>query len=122
MKYFDYIKIGITSILIGGSSLAFAQQSTRTLRDVVSDISDILGDAVMPLLFVFALSWFIWGVVEFIGSADNKEKRTKGRTRMLWGIIALFAMVSFLGLTSIFTETFFNQSPTLPQLYENTTQ
>lgn len=122
MNYFDYIKTGIVAVSIGSAPIVFAQQSSRTLRDVVADISGILGDAVMPLLFIFALSWFIWGVVEFIGSADNKEKRTKGRVRMLWGIIALFAMVSFLGLTSIFTETFFNQSPTLPQLYENTTQ
>ena len=90
----------------------------NTFRDFVVEVVDILGTAIMPLMFLAALTWFIWGVVEFIRNSDNQEKRKEGRTRMLWGIIALFVMVSFLGITSIFTETFFNRQPFLPQFNE----
>lgn len=94
----------------------FAQ--TNTLRNVVSDIVAFLSGSILPLLFLIALTWFIWGTVQFIRNSDNQEKRKEGRKRMLWGIIALFVMVSYLGITAIFTETFFNRGPILPQLYE----
>lgn len=122
MKYLSHIKIALVSFVSGFASFSFAQNEQRTLRDVARSVADLLGSALMPLLFIFGLSWFIWGVVDFIGSADNKEKRALGRRRMLWGLVALFAMVSFLGLTSILTETVFNSQPILPQLYENTNQ
>ena len=92
----------------------------NTFKDFVTEVVDIVGGAVMPLLFLAALTWFIWGVVEFIRNSDNQEKRKKGRARMLWGIIALFAMVSYLGITSVFTETLFNDRPFLPQFNETT--
>ncbi len=94
----------------------FAQ--ARSFRSIVASIVDLVGSALMPLLFVMALTMFIWGVFEFIRNSDNQEKRKQGRTRMLWGIIALFIMVSYLGLTSILTQTLFNRQPFLPQLYE----
>lgn len=94
----------------------FAQ--TRTFRSIVANVVDLITTAVMPLLFIFALAYFIWGVVLFIKNSDNQEKRKQGRTRILWGIIALFIMVSYLGITSIFTQSLFNRQPLLPQLYE----
>jgi uncharacterized membrane protein YidH (DUF202 family) len=106
--------IAFTSVV--SAPVVFAQ--TRTLRSIAGSIVELLGDLVMPLLFILALSWFIWGTIEFIRNSDNQEKRKEGRRRMLWGIIALFVMVAFLGITSIFTETFFNRQPSLPQLYE----
>lgn len=90
----------------------------RSFRSIVASIVDLVGSALMPLLFVMALTMFIWGVFEFIRNSDNQEKRKQGRARMLWGIIALFIMVSYLGLTSILTQTLFNRQPFLPQLYE----
>ena len=97
--------------------LAFAQ-GQDTFKNIVIDIVDLIGGSIMPLLFLIALSWFIWGVIEFIRNSDNQEKRKEGRRRMLWGIVALFVMVSYLGITSVFTETLFNRQPILPQLYE----
>lgn len=92
----------------------------NTFRNFVIEVVDILGGAVMPLLFLAALTWFIWGVVEFIRNSDNQEKRKQGRSKMLWGIIALFVMVSYLGITSVFTESLFNRQPILPQFNEET--
>jgi hypothetical protein len=98
-------------------SLTFAQ--TQTLRSITIQVVEFLSEVVLPLLFLAALTWFIWGTVQFIRNSDNQEKRKQGRVRMLLGIIALFVMVSYLGLTSVFTQTLFNQNPILPQLYED---
>lgn len=112
---FLHIGIIITSFT---PVMVFAQSDT--FRGIVADIVDFISGSVMPLLFLAALTWFIWGTVQFIRNSDNQEKRKEGRSRMLWGIIALFVMVSYLGITAVFTETFFNRGPILPQLYENT--
>jgi Mn2+/Fe2+ NRAMP family transporter len=114
-RSFAYICILISSTALPVAAFA---QGQETFKNIVIDIVDLIGGSVMPLLFLAALTWFIWGVVEFIRNSDNQEKRKQGRRRMLWGIVALFVMVSYLGITSVFTETLFNRQPILPQLYE----
>jgi nitrogen fixation/metabolism regulation signal transduction histidine kinase len=105
-----------TTILLGFSPVvSFA--AGRNIASIANNIKKFLSSLVVPMLFTIALSWFIWGVVDFIKSAENSEEREKGKTRMLWGIIALFAMIAFLGLTSILTNTFFNTGTILPQFY-----
>jgi ABC-type transport system involved in cytochrome c biogenesis permease component len=89
-----------------------------TFKEAVASITNI-GGLLMPLLFSIALAWFIWGVADFIRSADNPEQRKKGKQRMLWSILALTAMVGYLGLASVFTNTFFGSNANvLPQLFE----
>jgi hypothetical protein len=59
------------------------------------------------LVLALALLFFFWGVAKFILNADNDEKRTEGKKVMIWGIIALFVMVSVWGLINILANTFF---------------
>ncbi len=72
---------------------------------------------VIPLLFAVAILVFVWGVVQFIGNADNEEKRTQGRNFMVYGIISLFVMVSIWGLVSVLSTTF-GIKTFIPQLQE----
>lgn len=91
----------------------------RSVRGIASWFLNLVFGPLMPLLFAAALLWFIWGLTEFIRAADNSEERLRGKRRMLWGILALFFMVTFLGITTIFTQTLFNDRPFLPQLHTN---
>jgi uncharacterized membrane protein len=102
------------SILLPSFALA-----AGTIKSAAYAIATFLGKPLMALLFTIALVMFLWGVLEFIKNAENSEEREKGKQKMLWGIIGLFAMVSFLGLTGVLTGTFFNNDkPLLPQFYE----
>lgn len=112
MKDLKYTIIYL-GILAGMPSVA----SAATFRSFVVQVTNFVGEALMPLLFSAALAYFIWGVVEFIRSADNSDERNKGKSRIMWGIIALFAMLTYLGLTSVFTSTFFGTNAFLPQLF-----
>ena len=103
-----------TSILLPGMSFALGSN----IREISRNIAAFLGKPLMTLLFTAALAMFLWGVVDFIRNAENSEAREKGKQRMLWGIIALFVMVAFLGLTGVITGTLFGKNPLLPQLYE----
>lgn len=113
MKTIDYRKILLFIILLT-PSFTFA----ATFKEAVGSVLT-LGGLLMPLLFSIALAWFIWGIIDFIRSADNPEQRKKGKQRILWSILALTAMVGYLGFTSIFTQTFFGENATvIPQLFE----
>jgi len=90
---------------------------TRSVQGFSTFVVNALAGAVMPLLFSGALALFIWGIVEFIRNSDNQAEREKGKTKMLWGILALFVMIAFIGLTSVVTTTVFEENPLLPQLF-----
>ncbi len=89
--------------------------SSPKLADIFNFFTCLLENAVVPLLITTAIVIFIWGVVQFIGNADNEEKRKKGREFMIWAVISLFMIVSVWGIVHILTNTF-GVSFGLPQL------
>ena len=95
-------------------SLAFA----RSVTDIISSTIMPIINAVIPLLIAVAVVLFLYGVVKFITSGGDEEKRKEARNFMLYGIIGLFVMVSVWGLVNILTGTF-GLSPNIPkpQLY-----
>jgi len=55
-------------------------------------------DLATPAIAGLALLAFFWGLAKFIFSAGDEEKRSEGKKIMIWGIIALFVMVSIWGI------------------------
>lgn len=62
--------------------------------------------SVIPLLFTLATAAFIWGIIQYFLNPENEENRKKGKSFMIWGIIALFVMVSMWGLVGVIGNTF----------------
>jgi hypothetical protein len=98
------IKVLLGSLLGGLSfvpALAFAQQnfnlSNGGISGVLVNISAIL-TYVVPILIALAIIVFLWGVLKFILSAGNDEKRTEGKNFMIYGIIGIVVMVSIWGI------------------------
>ncbi len=88
------------------------------LRSIAENIAKFLSGTFITFLTVLALIFFLWGVADFIRNAENSDARKKGKQRMVWGIIALFFMLTFLSVTGVLTRTVFGNNPILPQLYE----
>ena len=62
----------------------------------------LIQDAV-PLVGGLALLAFIWGLAKFISRVGGDEKAvTEGKKLMLWGLIALFVMISVWGILRFF--------------------
>lgn len=78
----------------------------KTLGQLVDWFSCTLVKSVVPLLLTLAMVLFIWGIIQFFLSAENEEKRKKGKTFMMWGLISLFVMISMWGIVNIFSHTF----------------
>ena len=51
--------------------------------------------AIFPILVTFAFMFFFWGLSKFILNAGSQEGIKKGRDYMMWGILALFILLTF---------------------------
>lgn len=67
-------------------------------------ISDILG-AVLPVLVALGVVYLVWGIVQYF-IYDNEEAKTKGKERIIFGIIGLAVIIGLWGLVNILDDTF----------------
>lgn len=87
-----------------------------SLTDLINFLTCTLMQAVVPLLVGLAVVFFVYGIIKFFLNPDNEEKKKEGKTFILWGIIALFVMVSIWGLVGILSGTFLDGKTVLPGL------
>ena len=72
-------------------------------------------DRLIPLVISVALILFLIGIVQFVTAGGDEEKRAAARGMIIFGIIALFVMVSVWGFVNILSRTFFGgQTSELP--------
>lgn len=123
IKLFKFVSIlSLASFLPMTASAALCTGVGSTLManaklgDVFNFITCLIGRSVVPLIFTLAVVMFMWGVVQFIMGAEEEAKRTKGKQFMLWGIVALFVMVSVWGLVRILGTTFGVNTNFVPQV------
>ena len=90
--------------------------SFTSIGNLFNFFSCTLINAVLPLLVSLSVVAFVWGIIQYFLNPDNEEKRKKGKSYMIWGIIALFVMVSMWGLVGILSNTFLGGKVILPQL------
>ena len=74
------------------------------LDAVLKTLAGLINNAT-PIVFALALLAFFWGLAIYIFNSGNDEKKAEGKNIMIWGIIALFIMVSVFGIIRILQET-----------------
>lgn len=87
----------------------------RSLLDILIWIKCVISGVIVPLIFSLATLFFMWNLTMFIRSSDNSQKKEDARQRMVWGLIALFIMLSVWGIITILSNIF-GISPTVPLL------
>jgi len=91
--------LGFMALVALSPSVAHAQG----INGIISTASRIINQLI-PLVIGLALLVFLWGVLQYaLTKEDNGKEAAKGY--MLWGLIALFVMVSVWGLVNILSET-----------------
>lgn len=88
--------------------VVFAQTTPRTFSGLVYMLISFI-NPMAGILVALALLIFFWGIVQYIYSGGS-EGHEHGRQLMVWGIVALFVLVSIWGLARILTATFFGGS------------
>ena len=53
------------------------------------------------LAVALALLFFFWGLAQFILKSGDAASHEEGKNKMVWGVIALFVMVSIWGIVGL---------------------
>jgi len=102
LSFLAFVLLIPGSVFAGGAGAPGSADFTF-FGDALTQISGLINQLV-PVLVAIALVFFLWGVVTFILSAGDEEARSIGKHKMVWGIIALFVIVSVWGLVSLLNE------------------
>lgn len=97
--------------------VAFAQELTLTVFEpakttvltfttFANKIKDI-ANSVIPFLIGLAIALMVFGIFRYIAAAGDTEKIAEGRKTILYGIVAVFLMLSFWGLVQIIHKSIF---------------
>jgi len=98
------------------NSCAKITLDTSSIGKILNYFTCLIKESVMPLLITLAVVGFIWGVIQFFLGAENEDKRKKGKQFMIWGLIAIFVIVSVWGLVGVISSTFGIDKTIIPQL------
>jgi len=83
---------------------AFAQSNTNADLGFVDNLVTQVGDLVallIPVVIAIGLLFFLWGLVQYIAASGDEAAKEEGKRKMIWGVIALFVIVSVWGLVAL---------------------
>ncbi len=104
MKKYIITSIAVTAVTFAIPFLAMAAVPINNITDVGSFIIGIINNVLVPVIMSAAFIIFVYGIfAAFILGAGDEEKRKKGKTIMMYGLIGFFVMVSVWGLVHILT-------------------
>jgi len=103
MKHLSKIAFGALAATMPLVAFAAAVRDLQGLINLLKGLLESLGGLVIGLAFVA----FFWGLAKFIMNAEDSEERAQGKQFMIWGIIALFVIVSIMGILGVLNNTFF---------------
>lgn len=67
----------------------------QTIRAFLTQVQWI-ANLLIPIIVSIVLMFFFWGVAIFMLNAGDSKQREDGKRKMLWGIIAVFVVLSIL--------------------------
>lgn len=80
--------------------------ASESLNQFISNVDKLIINPLILLLFALALVYFLYGIFEFISNQENEEKKTKGKSHMMWGIIGITIMLGVFMIMKIIMNTF----------------
>ncbi len=101
-------------------AIASAQQTgvgIGGLLGLLNQANDLI-NRLIPFVIALTVFIFLWGVFRFVIAGADGDQRKEAQGYMIWGIIALFVMVSVWGLVNILVRSFNLDvsAPPAPQL------
>ena len=86
-------------------ALPFVALAQTNLGSVISKLQNLL-DALIPLLVTLTIVFFFWGLAQYVFNSGSEESKEEGKNKMIWGLVAIFIMVSIWGIIGLFGTTF----------------
>jgi len=83
--------------------LAFAQ-GTGDLASFVFVVGNIV-NLLVPMVSTLAVVYFFYGLAKYILNSGDEDKRKEGKDIMIWGILAMFVIVTIWGIIGFIQAT-----------------
>lgn len=92
--------LGLFLVLLA-PSVAYADFDT-----FLANVNGTIVNPIIELLFALAIAVFLWGMFEFIMGQASQEKKTNGKSHMLWGVLGITIMMGVWGILNLIINTF----------------
>lgn len=76
------------------------------LNTFLGKVNEAIINPLIGLIFAVAVAIFLYGVLEFIFNQQSEEKKTTGKSHMLWGVVGITIMMGVWGILNIILDTF----------------
>ena len=94
-------RLFLTMLLFSAPLFSYAQTADLTyIDDLITQLQAVV-NTLVPLLIGIAVVVFIFGVIRFVTAGEDATRKEAARGLMIYGIIALFVIVSIWGLVNI---------------------
>lgn len=106
MKKIKLLYLTLLFVPVTASAATFS--SAGSLSELVQSALTFIGNTVVPLLVTLALVVFFYRIVISIykvGESGDAKAVDSGKTLLIWGVVALFVMVSVWGLVGFIGNT-----------------
>lgn len=93
----------------GGGTIVYPADAPRgEFFRILEKIHSFIISPLVGLMFILGTVVFLWGAVQFIfaSNSGDEEKIKAGKKHIVWGIIALFAMVGLFAIIEALRATF----------------
>ncbi|TSC85200.1 MAG: Uncharacterized protein G01um101417_67 [Parcubacteria group bacterium Gr01-1014_17] len=96
-------KVLVSAALYAVPFVALAQ--TGNLGGLATTVGQII-NLVIPIVGGLLLIYFFVGVIGYVNSGGDEEKRTSARNTMIYAVIGMFVAFSIFGLVKLLQNTF----------------
>lgn len=86
------------------TNVAYAAPS-KNLNEFIKNVDTFIINPLILLLFALAFAYFLYGMFQFILNGNNDEKKTTGKSHMLWGVIGLTIMMGVWFILGVILNT-----------------
>ncbi len=93
-------KFLFTSALVSALTFPLLASAQGTFQSILVMFGNLVNTAI-PFALALGFLAFFWGLALFLFSVGSDEGRKKGGMIMLWGIIAIFVIVSIAGIVQV---------------------
>ena len=87
-------------------STKVAYAASANFTEFLTNVNREIINPLISFLFALALVYFLYGMFQFIASGASDEKKTSGKSHMLWGVIGLSIMLGVWFILGVTLDTF----------------
>lgn len=110
-----FLKLGALAVL--ATPAIAGAQSIGGVLGLLAQANDLI-NRLIPFIIALTVLIFLWGIFKFVISGGDGEARKEAQGYIIWGVVALFVMVSVWGLVNILVRSvnLDNTAPPAPGL------